>query len=70
MKNSYGMSSLPVNVIADTAPRPTKNFDHAEHTPDQSMRRLIVKRLGGARDQGLQSLSVMISLFISWMTLL
>jgi hypothetical protein len=70
MKNSYGMSSLPVNVIADTAPRPTKIFDHAEYTPDQSMRRLIVKRLGGAKDQGLQSLSVMISLFISWMTLL
>jgi hypothetical protein len=29
-----------------------------------------VKLLGGARDQGLQSLLVMISLFISWMTLL
>jgi hypothetical protein len=37
---------------------------------NQSIRRLIVKLLGGARDQGLQSLSVMISLFISWMTLL
>jgi hypothetical protein len=33
------------------------------------MRRLIVKLLGGASDQGLQSLSVMISLFILWMTL-
>jgi hypothetical protein len=37
---------------------------------NQSMRRLIVKLLGGASDQGLQSLSVMILLFISWMTLL
>jgi hypothetical protein len=34
------------------------------------MRRLIVKLLGGARDQRLQSLSVMISLLISWMILL
>jgi hypothetical protein len=37
---------------------------------NQSMERLIVKLLEGARDQGLQSLSVMISLFISRMTLL
>jgi hypothetical protein len=33
MKNSYGMSSLPTNVIADTTPEPSKIFDHAEHTP-------------------------------------
>jgi hypothetical protein len=33
------------------------------------MRRLIAKLLGGASDQGLQSLLVMISLFILWMTL-
>jgi hypothetical protein len=32
MKNSYGMSSLPANVIADTTPEPSKIFDHAEHT--------------------------------------
>jgi hypothetical protein len=60
MKNSYGMSSLPANVIADTSPEPSKIFDHAEH----------VKLLGGPRDQGLQRFSVIISLFISWMTLL
>jgi hypothetical protein len=34
MKNSYVMSSLPVNVIADTSPEPSENFDHAEHTPE------------------------------------
>jgi hypothetical protein len=31
MKNSYGMSSLPANVIADTTPEPSENFDHAKH---------------------------------------
>jgi uncharacterized membrane protein len=36
----------------------------------QSMMRLTVKLLGGVRDIGLQSLLVMISLFISWITLL
>jgi hypothetical protein len=34
MKKSYVMSSLPVNVIADTSPEPSENFDHAEHTPE------------------------------------
>jgi hypothetical protein len=28
------MSSLPINVLADTFPEPSKNFDHAEHTPE------------------------------------
>jgi hypothetical protein len=30
----YVMSSLPANVIADTTPEPSKNFDHVEHTPE------------------------------------
>jgi hypothetical protein len=34
MKNSYDMSSLPVNVLADASPEPSGNFDHAEHTPE------------------------------------
>jgi hypothetical protein len=34
MKNSYGMSSLPANVLADTSPEPSGNFDHTEHTPE------------------------------------
>ena len=34
MKNLYGMSSLPANVLADTSPEPFGNFDHAEHTPE------------------------------------
>jgi hypothetical protein len=34
MKKSYGMSSLPTNVIADTTLKPFENFDHAEHTPE------------------------------------
>jgi hypothetical protein len=29
MKNSYDMSSLPVNVLADTSFEPSGNFDHA-----------------------------------------
>jgi hypothetical protein len=70
MKDSYVMSSLLSNVLADTSPEPSGNFDHAEHTPKPIHERLIVKLLEGVRDQGLQSLSVMISLFISWMTLL
>jgi hypothetical protein len=32
MKNSYVMSSLPTNVLADTSHEPSKIFDHAEHT--------------------------------------
>jgi hypothetical protein len=34
MKNLYDMSSLPANVLADTSPEPSENFDHAEHTPE------------------------------------
>jgi hypothetical protein len=34
MKNLYGMSSLPTNVIADTSPEPSQNFDHVEHTSE------------------------------------
>jgi hypothetical protein len=34
MKNSYDMSSLPANVLADTSLEPSGNFDHAEHTPE------------------------------------
>jgi hypothetical protein len=34
MKNSYGMSNLPTNVIADTTPELCENFDHAKHTPE------------------------------------
>jgi hypothetical protein len=33
MKKLYDMSSLPANVIVDTTPRPSGNFDHDEHTP-------------------------------------
>jgi hypothetical protein len=32
--DSYGMSSLPANVIVDTTLEPFENFDHAEHTPE------------------------------------
>jgi hypothetical protein len=34
MKNLYDMSSLPANVLADTSPEPSENFDHTEHTPE------------------------------------
>jgi hypothetical protein len=34
MENLYGMSSLPANMIADTTHEPSKNFEHAEHTPE------------------------------------
>jgi hypothetical protein len=34
MKNSYGISSLPANVIADTTHECSKFFDHVEHTPE------------------------------------
>jgi hypothetical protein len=30
MKNSYGMSSVPANVIADTNPESSEIFDHAD----------------------------------------
>jgi hypothetical protein len=34
MKNLYGMSNLPANVLADTSPEPSENSDHVEHTPE------------------------------------
>jgi hypothetical protein len=34
MKNLYGMPSLPTNMLADTSPEPSENFDHVEHTPE------------------------------------
>jgi hypothetical protein len=34
MKKSNSMSSLPANVIANTSPEPSENFDHAKHTPE------------------------------------
>jgi hypothetical protein len=34
MKNSYDISSLLENVIADTTNEPSKFFDHAEYTPE------------------------------------
>jgi hypothetical protein len=71
MKNVYGMSNLHVNVLADIyLLNPLEILIMLNIHLNQSMRRLIVKLLGRARDQRLQSLSVIISLFISWMTLL
>jgi hypothetical protein len=34
IKNSYDMSSLSTNVITDTTPEPSENFDRVEHTPE------------------------------------
>jgi hypothetical protein len=34
IKKSYAMSSLPANVLADTSLEPSRNFDHAKHTPE------------------------------------
>jgi hypothetical protein len=31
IKNLYGLSNLPANVIADTTPEPSENIDHAKH---------------------------------------
>jgi hypothetical protein len=58
MKNLYGMSSLLANVIDDTTPEPSENFDHVEHTPEpiqedihsEAPRRC--KRLGTAKSFG------------------
>jgi hypothetical protein len=58
MKNSYDMSSLPTNVIANTTPELSIFFDHAKHTlqpiheeidseaPRRSKRSMIVKSFG------------------------
>jgi hypothetical protein len=54
MKKLYGMSSLPSNVIVDTTPEPSKNLIMLNKHLNHCMRRLIVKLLGAARDQGLQ----------------
>jgi hypothetical protein len=34
MKNSYDMSNLSINMLADTSSEPSENFDHVEHTPE------------------------------------
>jgi hypothetical protein len=53
MKNLYNMSSLPANVIANTTLSLLKILIILNIHLNQSMRRLIMKLLGGARDQGL-----------------
>jgi hypothetical protein len=60
MKNSYDISSLYANVIVDITTEPSNFFIMMNIHLNQSMRRLIVKLIGGARNQGLQSLLVMI----------
>jgi hypothetical protein len=70
MKNLYGMSSLPTNVITDTSPEPSEIFDHAEHTPESIHEEIdseVSRR--SKRSRTVKSL-VMNSLSISWMTLL
>jgi hypothetical protein len=51
MKNSYDMSSLPASLIADTTPKPANFLIMRNIHLNQSMRRLIVKLLGGVRAQ-------------------
>jgi hypothetical protein len=70
MKKSYGMSSLPVNVIADTTSEPSKIFDHAEHTPELIHDEIDSEALRRSKRPRTVKSLVMISLFISWMTLL
>jgi hypothetical protein len=60
MKSSYDMSNLPVNVILIHLLNHLKILIMLNIHLNQFMRRLIVKLLGGARDQGLQNPSVMI----------
>jgi hypothetical protein len=71
MKNSYGMSRLPEDVIADTIPEPSKIFVHTEHTLESAVHDEIdgeaLRRSKIKRDA---KFFVMISLSISWMTFL
>jgi hypothetical protein len=52
MKNSHSTSRLLKNVVADTTLEPSENLVHVEHILE-SMTRLTVKLLGGARDKGM-----------------
>jgi hypothetical protein len=70
MKKSYGMSSLSANVIDNTSPEPSENFDHDEHTPEPIHEEIDSEAHRRSKRPRTASLSVMISLFISWMTLL
>jgi hypothetical protein len=70
MKKLYDMSSLSTNVIVDTTLEPSKNFDHAEHTPEPIHEEVDSEAPRRSKRPILQSLLMMISLFISWMTLL
>jgi hypothetical protein len=70
MKKSYGMSGLSANVIDNTSLEPSENFDHDEHTPEPIHEEIDSEAHRRSKRPRTASLSVMISLFISWMTLL
>jgi hypothetical protein len=64
------MSSLPTNVMADTSSEPSKNFDHAEHTPEPIYEEIDSEAPRRSKRPRTAKSSVMISLSISWKTLL
>jgi hypothetical protein len=70
MKNSYGMSSLPTNVIVDTTPKPFKIFYHAEHTLEPIHEEIDSEAPRMSKRPRTAKTFRMVSLFISWMTLL
>jgi hypothetical protein len=65
MKDSHVISSLPPNETVNTTPESVEFSAHDEQHLNQIMGRFTVMLLGGASGKRLQSLLVMISLFIS-----
>jgi hypothetical protein len=70
MKKLYGMSSLRANVIANTSPELSENFDHAEHTPKPIHEEIDSEAPRRSQRTRTAKFLVIISLFILWMTLL
>jgi hypothetical protein len=70
MKNSHCMSRLIENVIADTTPKPSKNFVHAEHILKPAHKEIDGEAIRRSKRQRIAKSFGDILLFISWMTLI
>jgi hypothetical protein len=65
MKDSHVISSLPLNETVNTTLESVEFSKHDEHTLESNHENIHSDAPRGARGKGLQSLLVMISLFIS-----
>jgi replicative DNA helicase len=65
MKNLHNVSRLTENVIAYTTHEPYEKFEHVEHTLEPIHEEIDNEASRRSKRKGLQSLLMMISMFIS-----